>query len=531
MKDSSMKDLDEIIAAYLDDRDALSPDEMARLAAELDRAPVVAARLKDQLVVRELVSQKLALDRQNFPAQVAQRRRDFERGEDELFRQVMEVRSLATEELKAQHRQPRRFRRKSFWAGLSLALVLALAAGVFWEQLIPRPVIAQVASLEGSVVVRRNGEELPLAAGDPVRAGDRLIVGQDATARVRYPDRTTVLLDSKAVVEWEGRPQEAKRVVLVSGGLSASVTSQPAAAPMTVETGAAVVRVVGTEFFVYAGPETSRVGVTKGKIALVRRSDSQEAEVPAGNSGFATSDVLQVWQGIWPSNLAGAALVIESEPKMQASDASGAPQAVALVPQGRARLSEHGALVLDDGAFVATGAGQAVTAACRETGEMSVEAIVRPNQGMQSEAAIVFAAGDGPLTPNFALVQSQGRFGFVLRTSDAPGGVLFDLADVAEDSPQRLTVTYRPGRVACYLDGRLMFQRNDLRGDFTPWNPGELIFGDQPTGGHNWRGVLEGVAIYNRVLCKNEVLRNAEAYAEILDSRRPVSASDAPPQE
>jgi ferric-dicitrate binding protein FerR (iron transport regulator) len=523
-----MKHMEEIIATYLDDRNALSAEEMARLASELDRSADAAAALKDQLIVRELLSQKLAQDRQNFPAQAAQRRRDFERGEDELFRQVMEVRTLAAEDLKAKSGRPRRLRRLSFWAGLSLVLLMAVTAGVFWEQIAPRPVIAQIASLEGDVIVERGGEQFPATAGAAVRAGDRLLVAQDATAQVRYPDRTTVLLDSEAVVQWEGRPRDAKRVLLSSGGLSASVTRQPAEAPMTVETEAAVVRVVGTEFFVYAGEENARVGVTKGRIVLSRRSDGQEAEVAAGSSGFASADVLQVWEGIWPSNLAGAALVIESEPKMQASDARGAPQAVALIPQGRARLTEHGALVLDEGAFVADGAGAAITQACQATNALTVEAIVRPNEGIQSEAAIVFAAGDGARAPNFALIQSQGRFGFLLRTSDATRGSTFDLADVAEDSPQRLTVTYRPGRLACYLDGRLLFHRGDLKGDLSPWSDGELVFGDQPGGGHNWRGVLEGVAIYNRVLCKNEIQRNAAAYGEILDVRRPVSVSDAP---
>jgi ferric-dicitrate binding protein FerR (iron transport regulator) len=521
-----MKDLEQLVTAYLDDRNALSPQEMERLAAELDRSPATAAALKDQLVVGELLSQKMAQDRQNFPAQVAQRRRDFERGEDELFRQVMGVRSLAAEDLRAAGRS-RRARRRGFWVGLSLVLVLGLAAGIFWEQIAPAPVIAQIAAVEGSVLLERNGQQSRAAAGLAIRVGDRLLVGQDATAQVDFPDRSAVQLDSETVAQWHGRPNEAKRVLLESGGMSASVTPQLHQTPMTVETAAAVVRVLGTEFFMYAGQGNARVGVTKGRIVLARRSDGQEVEVAAGNSGLASADLLRVWEGIWPSNLAGADLVIESEPKRQGVDASGAPQLVALVPRGRARLTEHGALVLDEGTFVAAGAGEAIVRTCQQTGALSVEAIVRPNEGLQSEAAIVFAAEDGSETPNFALVQSHGRFGFLLKTSDAPGGTLIDLADVAEDAPQRLTVTYRPGRLTCYLDGRILFDRGDIRGNFAPWGPGDLVFGDQPDGGHNWRGILEGVAIYHRILCRNEIRRNADAYAEILESRRPISASDA----
>jgi ferric-dicitrate binding protein FerR (iron transport regulator) len=518
----------QLLERYLDDHEALSAREMAQLAEELDRSPELAATLKDQLVVRELLSQKLAVDRRNFPAQVAQRRRDSDRGEEELFRQVMDVRSLAADELRAAPRRSRWRTAVPFAAGLALALLLAVGAGVYRDRWLPAPVVAEVAAVEGDVMLEQQGRHRRAAVGATIRAGDEISVAPEATLTIRYPDRTTLLLDGGAEVQLRGRPKESKRVVLAEGGLSASVARQPVESPLLVETEAAMVRVVGTELFVYTSDEGARVGVTQGRIVLTRRSDGEEVEVAAGSSGFASSNVLHVWQGVWPTNLAGAALVIESESKSQTGEPFGAPQPVTLQPQGRARLSEHGALVLDEGAFVAQGAGMTIFDACRSTSEMTIEAIVRPNDGEQTNAAIVFAAGDGTETPNFALVQSQGRYGFFLKTSDAPAGRLFDLADVTEDESQRVVVTYRPGRLACYLDGQLLYPRLDVRGDFSTWTPGELIFGDQPQGGHNWRGVLEGLAVYNRVLGKNEIQRNAAAYEMILEQRRPVSASDQP---
>lgn len=523
-----MKSIDKLVEAYLDDRDALSSKELERLAAELDRSPALAGSLKDQLVVRELVSQKLAEDRRNFNAQVAQRRRDFERGEDALLRQAMEVRSLVSEELQDGGKRARSRRAAGFWMGLALALTVLVAAGLFWDRIVPPPAIAQVAAVEGAVLVERNGRQTDVAAGGAIRRGDRLMVGQDAAAEVHYTDRTKLLLDSDATVQFEGGAGEAKRVVLAAGGLSALVVPQPAETPMTIESEAGVVRVVGTELFVYSSDAGLRVGVTKGRIVLSRRSDGEEAEIAAGNSGFASADVLQVWQGIWPTNLTGAELVIESAPKMQAGGYFGAPQPVTLVPQGRARLSEHGALVLDDGAFLAEGAGPAIVDACRASGELTLEAILRSNQGEQNDTSIIFAAGDSPATPNIALTQSAGRLGFLLKTSHERDMTVVDLADVAEESPQQLVVTYRPGRLACYLDGRLLIERTDVTGDFQTWSHGDLIFGDRLDGGHNWRGVLEGVAIYNRALGKNEIARNAAAYGTILDQRRLFSASDQP---
>lgn len=520
-----MKRLQQLIETYLDDRDALTPAEMEHLAAELDRSPALAETVKDQLLIRELISQKLAEDRRNFPAQVAQRRRDEARGEEALFRQVAEVRSLAAEELAERSRRRRGLRRYTFWIGVTAALLIAVAAGLFWERFVQSPPIATLTSLEGTVYVDRQGRRLAVANGYALKEGDRLTVGQEATAALRYPDRTAVLLDSESQIELHGGRHDAKRVALIAGGLSASVRPQPAETPMTIETAAAEIRVLGTEFFVYASEEGARVGVTQGRILLTRRRDGEGVEVTAGQSGFASADQLHVWEGVWPSNLAGAALVLESAPKAQTRDVSGVGRPVTLEQLGRARLTDHGALVLDDGAFVAAGAGEAILQACQPTGRMTVEAIVRPNDARQTQAAIVFAATGGDGTPNFALTQSKGRFGFLLKTS--AGNHVFDLADTSDVYAQRLVVTYRPGRFACYLDGRLLFERNDVRGDFRTWSAGELMFGDQPQGGHNWRGILEGVAIYNRVLCKNEIARNAAAYAAILEERRPVSVSDA----
>ncbi len=522
-----MKGIPRLLETYLDDRDALSAEEMARLAAELDRSPALAEALQDQLVMRELLSQKLAEDRRNFPAQVGQRRRDSQRSEDELLRQVIEVRSMAADELRAQGAGRRYQRRLSFWIGLAGVLLVAVTAGVFWEQIAPQPVIAYVTAVEGELSLQRNSRSTVAARGVEVRAGDRLSVNRDGAATVRYADGTSLLLDGGAVVELAGRPEEAKHVRLLQGGMSASVEPQPGEFPLVVETAAALVRVMGTEFFAYTSELGAGVAVTEGRIALVRRSNGQVAEVAAGSSGFASPDVLRVWKGVWPSNPSGAALVLEgAPPRPAASDGKASP--VVLAAQGRARLSEHGALVLDDGAFLAEGAGPAICRACQQSHELTVEAIVRPNAGPQVEAAVVFAAGDANGPPNFALVQSQGRFGFVLHTSDVADASVFDLADVAEELPQRLTITYRPGRLICYLEGKVLFERNDLHGDFRNWSPGDLLFGDQPDGGHNWRGVLEGIAVYNRALGKNEVQRNAAAYAAILEHRQPVSFSDQP---
>jgi hypothetical protein len=62
-----------LIAKWLDDRTSLTAEEAAELERVLSTDVDLARRVKDQLATDELLSRRLAVDRSNFEAQVAQR--------------------------------------------------------------------------------------------------------------------------------------------------------------------------------------------------------------------------------------------------------------------------------------------------------------------------------------------------------------------------------------------------------------------------------------------------------------------------
>ncbi|MCU0876942.1 MAG: hypothetical protein MUF06_04020, partial [Pirellulaceae bacterium] len=93
-----MSHLDELTHRYLEDQLGLSPEDMDQLIDGLRADPARAMRLRDQMVVDCLIAQKLSLDRQNFPAQVAQRIADFQESEQAIDSQVLELRELAAAE-------------------------------------------------------------------------------------------------------------------------------------------------------------------------------------------------------------------------------------------------------------------------------------------------------------------------------------------------------------------------------------------------------------------------------------------------
>lgn len=65
---------DDLLAKWMDDRAGLSEDEALELVRLLERDPNLAARAKEQLLLDEALSRRLAPDRADFPRQVLQRR-------------------------------------------------------------------------------------------------------------------------------------------------------------------------------------------------------------------------------------------------------------------------------------------------------------------------------------------------------------------------------------------------------------------------------------------------------------------------
>jgi hypothetical protein len=97
---------------------------------------------------------------------------------------------------------------------------------------------------------------------------------------------------------------------------------------------------------------------------------------------------------------------------------------------------------------------------------------------------------------------------------------IYDVATLADVSPHHIVVTYKPGRLAAYLDGKPVFENTQITGTLANWNYGELSFGDSHNGGrHGWFGNVEGVALYARALDPAEVAKNHEYFAKKIAAR------------
>ena len=89
--------------------------------------------------------------------------------------------------------------------------------------------------------------------------------------------------------------------------------------------------------------------------------------------------------------------------------------------------------------------------------------------------------------------------------------------------PLHLVVSYRDGRLVSYRNGTKVLDTDRVQGDLSEFSQArQLRFGDSAEGGNDWRGSLEGVAIYCRVMEDEEAAANADAYLTRIAERKAV---------
>lgn len=151
----------------------------------------------------------------------------------------------------------------------------------------------------------------------------------------------------------------------------------------------------------------------------------------------------------------------------------------------------------------------------RATGEYSIEAWVVPANVTQEDARIVsYSAGTDDR--NFTLGQTLYNYDFLHRSSTTDGNgqpalSTPDADEVLKATEQHVVVTFDPlaGR-RIYVNG-LLTKAIDRQapGNLTGWDETfALVLGNEVTNNRRWQGKLRLVAIHNRALNQEQVLRN-----------------------
>ncbi|MEM7352884.1 MAG: LamG-like jellyroll fold domain-containing protein [Acidobacteriota bacterium] len=204
--------------------------------------------------------------------------------------------------------------------------------------------------------------------------------------------------------------------------------------------------------------------------------------------------------------------------------ATGSQRTARLSSQGRAWLDRNFAMELAGGTFVTDDDSVlGVFEGARRTNELTLEATLTPARSVaEGTLARIITFSGGTRSRNFTLGQIGDRLVFRLRTATTGNNAdkpQIDLGPVTPGQPTHVVVTYTPGRLRAYLDGRQVVDTDALQDGFFHWKPRPLIFGSEWPRGDAWHGRLEGVAIYDRPLSAEEAAESHRRYAELLAER------------
>lgn len=251
-------------------------------------------------------------------------------------------------------------------------------------------------------------------------------------------------------------------------------------------------------------------------------SGGEKSSIPTGlfEQASATSEESDQW----PGNTTGLVFVwdnADSQNQVPAGNKA-APRMCRVDARGKAKFNRFFDMDCSGGSFVAEKIGGELRAACQSTGELTLAAAITPGRSEQIGPARIITFSSNALARNFMLGQDHDALVFDLRTKREGGNATVRLGKLVAGKIQHVLLTYTPGTLACYVDGKPVAVAAEIQGDFSGWGEHQLVFGDEYTGKFNWSGRLEAVAIYNRAVTAQDAARHYELFSARLSDRRPA---------
>jgi hypothetical protein len=520
-----MSDMDSLLHRYLEDRASLAPRELDDLIAALRADPGQAASLRDQILLDDLLAQKLTLDRRNFVAQVEQRIADLNRGHAEIHGQVADLRSLAAAEKSVPSASTTAWRWSKYVLALSTLLIVGLVGYTVLKNRPQTPSIAKFIEVSGEVTIEQNGESQPAEVDGALESGQLVTVPRGGSVTISYQDGTELRVKGNSSVSFGAeQPTAAKQIRIDRGEVVATIKPQPAGA-MRFTTPHAIAAAPASHIRLVVTEEGTLLDVSEGEVQLDHLAYQRKLKVAANETGTASRDTLQISQLTWPYRRDGLSYLfspLESSPAKDnkplhvvrhAETRSLRPTPLEL--RGDAVLSESRWFYeLNGGHLFSSDAGPDIFAASRGGSELTLEAVFSPaSMDQTGPARIMSLADETDEGPDFALDQDGPDFTFCLKTdAKAAPAAPPKLTINSADSPLHLTLTYRHGEFIAYRDGMEIARSNDMLGSLAAWRSGPLTVGADASGERPWRGIMEAIALYNRCLEPGEVARNARNY-------------------
>ena len=222
----------------------------------------------------------------------------------------------------------------------------------------------------------------------------------------------------------------------------------------------------------------------------------------------------------WPVNPEGLQFVWANRSGGNEIRTPGAARICRFLPRGRARYGRFLDLRPAGGWFSAEAGAAELVEACRASGQFTMELVVTLEE-MPSGAMPIMGSLAPDAECNFSLGVRDGNLVFRLKTDNSRDGAEVDLGPVVTGAPHHVVCAYRSGSLACFVNGQRKALATNITGGLSNWQPAELSVGDARSE-TQWRGSVEGVALYSRRLRANEARDGFNLHGHRLRDRRPA---------
>ena len=511
-------EVDLLMKRFIEDRTSLEAEELDQLIAVLRAQPALAVEVHNQLLLDDLLAQKLALDRRNFLAQVGQRIGDMERSE-QIYSQV----SGAVDQVELNNRSKRR---NPGWmvAALGVAAACFAIIALFVQAFVPYMPrqVAEVRTGTGDVLV--GSERRSLQSGEKISTGKVMEVPAGGTLLIEYRDKTSTLFGSPTqVTRFEliaDRKSMAKQVRILQGEVLANVTPQRDLGPMIFQTPQARAVVLGTQLRLIVSPRETRLDVTVGKVSFIRTTGEQTTSVAANETAVADEHGLVLREMQWPDvpdKLLFSLWGIKNIPLVRNPNTNNERE-TSFELRGPAQLVEGvNVYNLNGGSLYSFDAGDDLVERIRRRKAFTIEAIVMPDS-YRSNDGRVFGLGDQSNQGSFRLLQRGNEFVFELWTNPHEPPVELKLGKVKADRSVHLAISYDGSTLTGYVQGVEKSRISNLKPGLD-WSPGGLSIGADANGRRAWRGTVCDLAISDCALSSFEIARSQGQYQTLFARR------------
>ena len=214
----------------------------------------------------------------------------------------------------------------------------------------------------------------------------------------------------------------------------------------------------------------------------------------------------------WPSNRQNLVVLWENG---KTGCVTGSGERCAVQAIGRATLDNRYCMRTAGGNYNISGADGRILEACKKSNQLAIELTIETDSLDQTGPARIITLSSSPYSRNFTIGQEKDQLVFRLRTPETgENGVNPEtkLCQISAGKPVHLIVSYQPGELTCYVNGKQILKTDQVKGDFSNWTAHHLLIGDEWQGQRSWRGALEGIAIYNRTITAAEASREFDSY-------------------